>query len=109
MHMHLLSAVFWVTFVSPCFFVDNVVGAAVQITRLYNSGMEWLKNEEIWPRVRPAFTCDLWKSAMNKEYFSCTAHWVQEKVCGGGGGGGLKRRVVMTCEVPTETISIVGK
>ena len=47
-----------------------------------------MKNEEDWPRVRPAFTCDLWKSAMNKEYFTCTAHWVRDKV---GGGLELKR------------------
>ena len=47
-------------------------------------------------------TCDLWKSAMNNEYFSCTVQWVQDKV---GGGLKLKRRVVTTCKVLAETIS----
>ena len=59
MHTHLLSAVFQVTSVSPYSLVANATGAAGQITRLYNSGVERLKNEEDWPRVWPAFTCDL--------------------------------------------------
>ena len=84
----------------------NVAGAAVQITRLYNSRVEWLKNEEDWPCVWPAFTCDLLKSATNKEYFTCTAHWVRDKV---GGGLELKRRVVMTCKVPAEAISAASE
>ena len=82
------------------------LGAVVQITRLYNSGVERLKNEEDWPCVRTAFTGDLWKSATNKEYFTCTAHWVWDKV---GGGLELKQRVVTTCEVPAETISAAGE
>ena len=104
--MHLLSAVFQVTSISPYFLVANAVGAAIQITRLYNSGVERLKNEEDWPRVQPAFTCDLWKSATNKEYFTCMAHWVRDKV---GGGLELKQQVVATCEVPAETISVAGE
>ena len=84
----------------------NAAGAAEQITWLYNSRVEGLKNEEDLACVRPAFTCDLWKSAMNKEYFTCTAHWVQDKV---GGGLELKRRVATTCEVPAETISAAGE
>ena len=63
----------------------NAAGAAGQITRLYNSGVERLKNEKDWARVRPAFTCDLWKSATNKEYFTCMAHWVRDNVGGGAG------------------------
>ena len=46
MHPHLLSASFHVRFVSPSFLVANGVVAAGQITRLYNSGVERLKNEE---------------------------------------------------------------
>ena len=80
MHTHLLFATFHVHFVSPYFLVANAAGAAGQMTWLYNSGVERLKNEEDWVRVRPAFTCDLWKSAMNKEYFTCMEHWVQDKV-----------------------------
>ena len=84
----------------------NATVAAGQITWLYNSGLARSKNEEDWARVRPAFTCDLWKSATNKEYFTCTAHWVRDKV---GGGLELKWRVVTTCEVPAETISAGGE
>ena len=84
----------------------NAVGAVEQITRLYNSRVERLKNEEDWARVRSAFTCDLWKSATNKEHFTCMAHWVQDKV---GGGLELKQQVVTTCEVPAETISAAGE
>ena len=80
----------------------NAVVAAGQITRLYNSGLEQLKNEEDWAHVWPAFTYDLWKSATNKKFFTCTAHWVWDRV---GWGLELKRRVVMTCEVPAEIIS----
>ena len=105
-HTHLLFAVFQVTFVSPYFLVGNAAGATIQIIWLYNSGVERLKNEEDWPRVRPAFTCDLWKSATNKEYFTYTAHWVWDKV---GGGLELKRRVVTTCEVLAETISAASE
>ena len=46
MHTNLLSAAFHVHSVSPYFLVANAAGAAVQITRLYNSGVERLKNEE---------------------------------------------------------------
>ena len=74
MHTHLLFATFQVNFVSPYFLVAHAAGATIEITRLYNSGVERLKNEEDWARVRPTFTCDLWKSATNKEYFTCTAH-----------------------------------
>ena len=70
MHTHLLSASFHVRSVSPSFLVANGAVVAGQITRLYNSGLERLKNEEDWARVRPAFTCDLWKSATNKEFFN---------------------------------------
>ena len=85
MHTHLLSAAFQVTFVSPYFLVANAVGAAVQITRLYNSGVERLKNKEDWPHVQLAFTYDLWKSVTNKEYFIYTVHWVWDKVSRGAG------------------------
>ena len=102
MYTHLLSAAFQVTFVSPYFLVANATGATVQITRLCNLGVEQLKNEEDWPRVWPAFTCDLWKSATNKEYFTYMVHWVWDKV---GGGLELKWRLVTTCKVSVETIS----
>ena len=84
----------------------NAAVAAGQITRLYNSGLERLKNEEDWAHVRPAFTCDLWKSATNKDFFTCTAHWVRDRV---DGGLELKRRVVTTCEVLAETVSVEGE
>ena len=87
MHTHLLFAAFQVTSISPYFLVANAADVVVQITRLYNSGVERLKYEEDWPCVRPAFTCDLWKSAMNKEYFTFAAHWVREQSGGGGGAG----------------------
>ena len=74
MHTYLLSAAFHVHFVSPYFLVANAMGTAGQITRLYNSRVERLKNEEDWARLWPAFTYDLWKSATNKEYFTCKAH-----------------------------------
>ena len=106
MHTHLLSALFHVHFVSPFFLVANAAVATGQITGLYNSGLERLKNEEDWARVRPAFTYDLWKSATNKEFFTCTAHWVRDRV---GGGLELKQRVVTTCEVPAETVSAKGE
>ena len=106
MHTHLLFAVFQGTFVSPYFLVANAAVAAGQITWLYNSELERLKNEEDWARVRPAFTCDLWKSATNKEFFTCTVHWVRDRVAG---GLELKRRVVTTCKVPEETVSAQGE
>ena len=65
-----------------------------------------VEDEEDWARMRPAFTCDLWKSATNKEFFTCIAHWVRDRV---GGGLELQRRVVTTCEVLVETISTTGE
>ena len=106
MHTHLLFVAFQVTSISPYFLAGNAVGAALQIIRLYNSGVELLKNEEDWPHVGSAFTCDLWKSTTNKEYFTCMAHWVRDKV---GGGLEFKQRVVTTCEVLVETMSITGE
>lgn len=81
MHMHLVVVVFLVTSISS--YSWYVMGATIQITRLYNSGVEQLKNEEDWPCIRPAFTCDIWKSMMNKKFFACTAHWVREKLARG--------------------------
>ena len=105
MHTYLLLGVFCVTFVSP-FFVGKVVDVAIQITQLYNLGVEQLKKEEDWPCVRPTFIFDLWQLAMNKEYFTCMVHWAWGKV---GRGLQLKQQVVMTCEVQVETISIAGE
>ena len=79
MHTHFFFAVFHVFFVSPYFLMGKAVGAALQITRPYNLGVERLKSKEDWPSVRPAFVCNLWKSATNKEYFTCMAHWVRDK------------------------------
>ena len=50
-------------------------------------------------------TCDLWKLVMNKEYFTYVVHWVWGKV---GGELELKWWVVITCEVPAETIYATG-
>ena len=66
MHTHLLSAIFQVTFVSPYFLVGNGVGVVVQITWLYNLGVQRLKNEEDWSCAQLAFTCDLWKSRQTR-------------------------------------------
>ena len=41
--------------------MNNAAGAALQITRLYNSEVERLKEEEDWPPVWLAFICDLCK------------------------------------------------
>ena len=82
--MHLLSAVSCVTSVAPCFCVGNGAGALVQITQLYNSRVERLKKEGDWLRMQPAFTCGLWKSMINTEYFFCATHWVWESGQGDG-------------------------
>ena len=57
----------------------------VLLYRLYSciTRVEWLTNEEDWPCVQLAFTCDLWKSATNKEHFTCMVHRLREKVGGG--------------------------
>ena len=65
-----------------------------------------MKKEKDWPHVQPAFIYDLWKSATNKEYFTCMAYWVRDKV---GEGLELKQRMVTTCEMPAETISTEGE
>ena len=62
--------------------MGNAVDAARHIKWLYKSRVERLENEEDWPHVQSAFTYDLWKSAMNKECFTCMAHWVWDKVGG---------------------------
>ena len=41
-----------------------------------------------------------------RKHFTCMAHWVRDKV---GGGLELKWRVVTTCEVLAETISVAGE
>ena len=84
----------------------NATGAIVHITQLYNLGVEQLKIEEVWPHLRRAFTCDLWKLATSKEFFTCMAHWMWGKV---GGGPELKWQVVTTCELSTKTISGASK
>ena len=106
MHTHLLSASFHVRSISPSFLVANAAVAAGQITRLYNSGLEQLKNEEDWARVWLAFTSTYGSQQRTRSFFTYTAHWVRDRV---GGGLELKWRVVTTCEVLAETVSAEGE
>ena len=48
------------------------------MTTLHKEALDRLRGEQDWPRVRPAFTCDLWCSHTQREYLTITAHWIDE-------------------------------
>ena len=50
----------------------------MQITVLHRQALDALRQEQDWFRVRPAFTCDLWCSATQREYLTVSAHWIDE-------------------------------
>ena len=106
MHTHLLSAAFQLTSVSPYFFGGNVAGATVQITRLYNSGVERLKNEEDWPMRAASIHLRPMEVSDRQGVF-----YLHGALGAGQSRRGLelKRRVVTTCEVPAEIISAAGE
>ena len=54
----------------------NVLLCVWQITDLYNESVNKIRGENDWPTVRPAFTCDLWRSRARREYFTLTMHWI---------------------------------
>ena len=49
-----------------------------QIDVLHRQALDALRQERDWFRVRPAFTCDLWCSATQREYLTVSAHWIEE-------------------------------
>ena len=50
-----------------------------QITELYNESVEHIRDSNKWDMVRPAFTCDLWRSRTRREYFTLTMHYIEVK------------------------------
>lgn len=77
----------------------------VQVTTLHKEAMERLQKERDWARVRPAFTCDLWCSATQREYLTVTAHWIDEVFSTGqlprvrGCQWIMRRRVIATVQI----------
>ena len=45
---------------------------------MHKEALQALRAEQDWCRVRPAFTCDLWCSATQREYLTVSAHWIEE-------------------------------
>ena len=47
-----------------------------QVKELYNESVEKIRDSNNWALIRPAFTCDLWRSRTRREYFTLTMHWI---------------------------------
>ena len=45
-----------------------------QLTKMYKTTVTRLQEAKDWAKIRPAFTCDLWHSRRQREYFTLTMH-----------------------------------
>ena len=85
----------------------------LQIARRYAECTEKLAMMREWSFLRPAFTCDLWRSKTGVEYYTCTMHYVDEVPTVAGAGEPpewhLRRRVLGAQAIHEDTITAYGK
>ena len=75
-----------------------------QITELYNESVTSIRDSNKWDEVRPAFTCDLWRSRTRREYFTLTMHYIDVKRDDSGTRWHLRTRILGS--VPVQAINI---
>ena len=65
-----------------------------QIKDLYKESVERIRDSNKWDLVRPAFTCDLWRSRTTREYFTLTMHYIDVKRGEAGTQWALRKRIL---------------
>ena len=79
-----------------------------QITELYNESVEHIRDSNKWDMVRPAFTCDLWRSRTRREYFTLTMHYIEVKRGDEGTKWLLHKRILGSVAVQAANINHEG-
>ena len=81
-----------------CWYVNR------QITDLYNESVVNIRDSHKWDEVRPAFTCDLWRSRTRREYFTLTMHYIDVQHDNTGTRWLLRRQILGS--IPVQAINI---
>lgn len=79
-----------------------------QITELYHESVEKIRDSNKWDLVRPAFTCDLWRSRTRREYFTLTMHYIDVKRGDAGTQWLLRKRILGSVPVHATKIDHEG-
>ena len=79
-----------------------------RITELYRESVEKIRDSNNWALVRPAFTCDLWRSRTRREYFTLTMHYIDVKRGDAGTRWILRRRILGSIAVQAVNINHEG-
>ena len=61
---------------------------------MYHESVERIRDSNKWDLVRPAFTCDLWRSRTSREYFTLTMHYIDVKRGEAGTRWTLRKRIL---------------
>ena len=80
-----------------------------QITELYTESVEKIRDSNKWSHVRPAFTCDLWRSRTTREYFTLTMHWIDVNRTDVGCEWKLRNRILGSIAINAENVDHKGK
>ena len=63
-----------------------------------------IRDSNKWDQVRPAFTCDLWRSRTRREYFTLTMHYIDIRRGDSGTQWLLRSRILGS--VPVQAVNI---
>ena len=83
----------------------------LQISKMYHSAVGKVRESGDWAKVRPAFTCDLWRSQMQREYFTLTMHWIEVTTKPDGNANcqwNLRKRILGAVPVEAESVNHEG-
>ena len=83
-----------------------------QVATMHRRAVQKLRGMEEWKKVRPAFTCNLWRSRTRREYFLMTMHWIDETRRHDGHANcqwQLRSRCLGSVPVEAESITAAGE
>ena len=75
---------------------------------MYKESVEKIRDSNKWDLVRPAFTCDLWRSRTRREYFTLTMHYIDVKRGEAGTQWTLRKRILGSIAVRAVNIDHEG-
>lgn len=92
----------WPCLMCVCCYVNH------QITELYKESVASIRDSNKWDQVRPAFTCDLWRSRTRREYFTLTMHYIDVRREDTGTTWHLRTRILGSVPVQATNIDHEG-
>ena len=78
---------------------------------MYDRAVTRVREEADWSTVRPAFTCDLWRSRRQREYFTLTMHYIDVTHKPDGNANcqwTLRKRILGSMPVASGSIDHIG-